>query len=50
MLLFCLLVPVRWLLCHDVLTYRDLQDELLASVIRLEGIENGRKLVAVEFD
>ena len=31
-------------------TDQGLQDELLASVIRLEGIENGRKLVAVEFD
>jgi hypothetical protein len=32
------------------LTYRDLQDELLATVVGLEGIENGRKLGGVEFN
>lgn len=34
----------------DVLTYRDLEDELLATVVGLEGVENGRKLGRVEFD
>jgi hypothetical protein len=30
-------------------TYRDLEDELLTTVIGLEGVENGRKLVGIEF-
>ena len=33
-----------------VVTYRDLKDELLAIVFGLEGIENRRKLVGIEFD
>ena len=31
-------------------TYRDLENELLTTVIGLEGIENRRKLVGIEFD
>lgn len=31
-------------------TYRDLKDELLAVVLRLEGVQNGRQLGAVELD
>ena len=30
-------------------TYRDLEDELLSTVVCLEGVENRRKLVGVEF-
>jgi hypothetical protein len=30
-------------------TYRDLKDELLTTVFCLEGVENGRKLVGIEF-
>lgn len=33
-----------------MLTYRDLKDQLLVTVHGLEGIENGRELVGVEFD
>jgi hypothetical protein len=29
-------------------TYRDLKDELLAVVLGLNGVENGREVVAVE--
>jgi hypothetical protein len=29
-------------------TYRDLKDELLAVVLGLNGVENGRELVTVE--
>ena len=32
---------------HD--PYRNFQDQLLAIVIRFEGVENGRELFAVEF-
>jgi hypothetical protein len=31
-------------------TYRDLEDKLVTTIVRLEGIENRRKLVGVEFD
>jgi hypothetical protein len=30
--------------------YRDFQDELLAVVFRLQGIENGRQGICVELD
>lgn len=30
-------------------TYRDLEDELLAVVLGLESVKNGRELGAVEF-
>jgi hypothetical protein len=33
-----------------VMTYRDLKDELLTTVVRLECIENRRKLHGIEFD
>ena len=33
-----------------IVTYRDLKDELLVTVRRLEGIENWRELVGIEFD
>lgn len=31
-------------------TYRDLEDELLAIVLGLKGVENGRELVGIELD
>ena len=31
------------------MTYGDLEDELLAVVLGLESVENGRKLGAIEF-
>jgi hypothetical protein len=31
-------------------TYGDLQHQAIASVIRVQGIENGRQLVGVKFD
>jgi hypothetical protein len=30
-------------------TYRDLKDELLSTIVRLEGVENRGKLVGIEF-
>lgn len=33
-----------------VLAYRDLEDELVATILGLEGIENGRQLIRVELD
>ena len=33
-----------------IVTYRDLKDELLVTVHRLESIENGRELVGIEFN
>jgi hypothetical protein len=33
-----------------LLPYRDLKDELLATVIGLKGVENGRKLIGIELD
>lgn len=32
------------------LAYRDLEHELLAIVVGLKGVENGRELVGVELD
>jgi hypothetical protein len=32
------------------MAYRDLQDELLAVVFRVQGIENGWQLLRVELD
>ena len=32
------------------ITYSDFQDKFLAIVLSLEGVENGRKVVGVEFD
>lgn len=32
-----------------MLTYRDLKDELLTTIVGLEGVENRRKLVGIEF-
>jgi len=32
------------------LAYRDLKDELLAIVVGLKGVENGRELVGIELD
>jgi hypothetical protein len=36
-------------MCVSGSTYRDLEDELLATIVCLEGIENRRKLVGIEF-
>lgn len=30
-------------------TYSDLEDQLLAIVVGLDGVENGRELVTLEF-
>jgi hypothetical protein len=32
-----------------VLTYRDLKDELLTTIVGLEGVKNRGKLVSIEF-
>tara|TARA_R110002060_G_scaffold44412_2_gene55805 strand:+ start:893 stop:1018 length:126 start_codon:yes stop_codon:yes gene_type:complete len=32
-----------------LLTYRDLEDELLATIVGLKSVENRRKLVGIEF-
>jgi hypothetical protein len=32
-----------------LLTYRDLENELVAAIVCDEGIENGRKSVGIEF-
>lgn len=32
-----------------MLTYRDLKDELLTTIVGLESVENRRKLVGIEF-
>jgi hypothetical protein len=32
------------------LTYCDLKDELVTTVVRLESVQNRRKLVGIEFD
>jgi hypothetical protein len=29
---------------------RDFEDELLATIVRLEGVQNGWKLVSIEFN
>ena len=42
--------PCTIVVVFVVMTYRDLKDELLTTVVRLEGIENGRKLHGIEFD
>jgi len=38
------------MLLHQDQTYRDLEDELLAIVGGLKGVENGRELLGVELD
>jgi len=35
--------------CFVLLTYRDLENELVAAIVGDEGIENGRKFVGIEF-
>jgi hypothetical protein len=39
---------------HDegvqIFAYRHFQDELVAAIVGLEGVENGRELLGVEFD
>ncbi|CAL3966831.1 unnamed protein product [Diplocarpon coronariae] len=32
-----------------MLTYRDLEDQFLAAIVSLKGVENRRKLVGIEF-
>ena len=34
---------------HISLSYRDLQDQLLAAIVRRQGIENRWKLLSIEF-
>jgi len=33
-----------------MIAYRDFQDELVAAIVCLEGVENGRKLLGIELD
>lgn len=41
---------INFFLGLQIRTYRNLQDELLATVLGLNGVQNGGKLLAVELD
>lgn len=42
--------PFAHLLSSSALTYRDLKNELLATIVRLESVKNRGELVGIEFD